>query len=120
MIRHIVGVMLVLGATGTVFTTPSEHDGKAILAGADTATQRVRIRNIDHGEILWDSSYRLRSRQAVKAGRHVVTVLCEFGRQQAGEALPGQISMRLQPNTTYRLEARPSMDGKSCGVSVSH
>lgn len=118
MIRSLFCGVLVLGVSGFAFTSSAGDGGKSVLAGVDTAQTRVTIRNIDHGEILWDDAYRLTTRQLVTPGRHVVTVVCEFHTAGGIRRLPGQVSLTFQPDTTYRLDARPSADGEGCGVSV--
>lgn len=119
MIRSIACGVIILGVTGFAFTSSAGNNGKASLAGADTEQLKIKIRSVDQGEILWDNDYQLHTHYDLNPGRHVVSVLCEFGPAHDARRLPGQLSLDLQPNTTYRLSGRPSSDGKSCGISVT-
>jgi hypothetical protein len=114
------GLVIVFGAflTGcSSLPQPiSKADGKSLVQGTDNQSQRVLIRTLDNGDVLWVGQYQLGTEAWLAPGHHTIGVMCEFHNSWGNELSPGNVEIDVLPQHSYQLTGSPK--GQNCVLEV--
>lgn len=115
-----VTAVIVFQIIGSFVSVHAEnHDsstGQSLLIGTSELSKNiVEFRSLDKGPLLFDEDYNLPTSLEVEAGKHELSVMCEFTYSEGYTKVPG-INITTKGNTKYHLTGKISDDGNSCDI----
>jgi len=112
-------IFFIAGVIGCASASSSKIAGQGFLSGADNSKLRLLIRTINEGEILWVGNYKLGTQSPIEVGSKKVSVMCEFFYSWGTKMMPGEITIDIKADVTYKLNGTPSADDKTCVISAN-
>lgn len=107
-------------AVGCASYTPAASSGASILVkGTDSSAQRILIRQVDDGPLLWVGRYTMGTKARVTPGMHEISVMCVFHESGMQEMLPGSVKIQAVRGNTYLLSGARAPDGNTCKVKAA-